>query len=182
MSLYSQRPRPKHTGLTLDLLSRGNSDQNELREVVAGAVSNQRVENFRFRDSFEARWTLPTPCLSPPGVGQTRRLCARGPPTGSVTCSAVTGRRTVPGCRARKSPGTKLKEGFSLPVQDILTFYVWLFPSTLELVENTKSRLCFWDDNDNYCGTNDYHDNHCCHYDYNSERSVSQSRFIFICF
>ena len=56
MSLYSQRPRSKHTGLTLDLLSRGNSDQSELREVVAGAVSNQRVENFRFRDSFEEDW------------------------------------------------------------------------------------------------------------------------------
>ena len=93
MSLYSQRPRPKHTGLTLDLLSRGNSDQNELREVVAGAVSNQRVENFRFRDSFEEGWwrvilagqvDVAHPLPQPPGCradteivcpGSTHRIC-----------------------------------------------------------------------------------------------------------
>ena len=109
--------------------------------------------------SSPARWMWPTPCLSLPGVERTLRSRARAPLTGSVTYSAVTGRRTVPGCRDRQSPGTKLKEKFSLPVQHFLHFFN-IFPSTLLLLENTKSRLYFGDDNYNYCGTNYYHDNH----------------------
>ena len=56
------------------------------------------------------------------------------------------------------------------------------FPSTLELRKNIKSRLCFSDDNSNYSGTNNYHDNHdnYSHYDYYTERSVSEDLFLFV--
>ena len=56
MSLYSRNSESKHTGLTLDLLSQGNSNQYELKEVIAGAVRAQRVGKFKFKSRFPEGW------------------------------------------------------------------------------------------------------------------------------
>ena len=188
-SLYSHRQNSKNTGLTLDLLSRGNSDQNELREVVAGAVSNQRVENFRFRGSFEEGWwrvILPGqvevahPLPQPPGCradteivcpGSAHRICNVQRCDGEEDCPRLAG----------QTKSWDETEGKIFSSSSTL-FEILLFPSTLELRENIKSRLCFSDDNSNYCGTNNYHDNHdnYSHYDYYTERSVSEDLLLFV--
>ena len=55
-TLYRPSLNSKHTALSLDLLSTGNSNKQELKEVVARAVSNQRVGKFRFKPSFPKDW------------------------------------------------------------------------------------------------------------------------------
>ena len=183
ISLHSQRQRNKSTGLTLDLLSRGNSDQNELREVVAGAVRSQRVENFRFRDSFEDGWwkvILPGqvevahPLPQPPGCradteivcpGSSHRICNVQRCDGEEDCPRLPG----------QTKSWDETEGKIFSSSSKL-FEILLFPSTLELRENIKSRLCFLDDNSNHSRANNYHDNNDNndYYDYYIERYVSQ--------
>ena len=132
MSLYSQRPRSKHTGLTLDLLSRGNSDQNELREVVAGAVSNQRVENFRFRDSFEEDWwrvILPGqvevahPLPQPPGCRADTEIVCPGSTTRICVVQKCDGQEDCPRLPGQTKSWDETEGRIFTSVQHILTFY-----------------------------------------------------------
>ena len=182
-SLYSQRAESKQTGLTLDLLSRGNSDTDELREVVAGAVRAQRVGQFKFKNSFADGWwrviiggqvDVAHPLPQPPGCradteiacpGSNHRICNVQRCDGEEDCPRLPG----------QTKSWDETEGKIFSSSSKL-FEILLFPSTLELRENIKSRLCFLDDNSNHSRANNYHDNNDNndYYDYYMERYVSQ--------
>ena len=205
-TLYRPSLNSKHTALSLDLLSTGNSNTRELREVVAEAVNKQRVGKFRFKPSFPKDWWRVISSCPSTAVGcradtdiicpgsQCRRADTRdtylrfrfhfhfeyylkqlfatrdfiiliserissfvlspchSPELGSARSRSVMERRTVPDCRDRRSPGTRLKAR----------------PSQFNSVSQRKSYRCrmYYYHHYNYNNHNYHYHYHYNHYHY----------------